>query len=588
MLVGMSAATGDAPVDSVPAQDRRRRPSKWWALVVLATGLAMIVMDGTIVAVSLPTIIDDLHLDLTDAQWVNALYSVVFAALLLTSGALGDRFGRRRLFLIGIALFIGGSVWAALSDSAVHLISARVIQGLGGAAILPSTLSTVNDTFRGKDRAAAFGVWGAVISGAAALGPLLGGWLTSSFSWEWIFWVNVPVGAVLVVAALIAVPESRAPERRRGFDVDGLLLSAIGFGALVFAVIEGGTLGWWTAKADLHLFGLTWSKDMPISIVPVLFAVAVVALTAFVFWERHRARVVRAALLDLHLFFVPTFSWGNVAAMMIAIGEFGLIFVLPLYLVNAVGLGTLTTGFVLAGMAAGAFVSGALARHLAALIGAAGTVLVGVLLEVTGVLVLAFTVRADSSGWVIGGVLLIYGAGLGLASAQLTSTVLADLPVAASGQGSATQSTVRQVGSAFGAAVMGAVLSMALAHELGRLTGPAAQLAEATRESAGGAIAGLRAHGGQPEVVAALADGFAAATRWTMVATAVFLFLGLLAALLVWWFARRAPAPGAEAPGMLGTSAAGRDLADTGAAGSAADPDRVGPAPGDAETSGRG
>lgn len=361
--------------------------------MVLAVGLALIVMDGTIVAVSLPTIIDDLHLDLTDAQWVNSLYSVVLAALLLTSGSLGDRIGRRRMFILGIVLFVAGSLWAATAGDAAALNSARVLQGVGGACILPSTLSTVNDMFRGKDRAAAFGVWGAVISGAAALGPLLGGWLTSTFTWEWIFLVNVPIGALLVVAALIAVPETTSPVKRRGYDVDGLLLSATGFGALVFAVIEGNTLGWWKPLSDLNVFGLTWSQEMPISIVPVLLAISLAVLVTFGFWERHRARVRRSALLDLNLFFTPTFSWGNVAAMMIAVGEFGLIFVLPLYLINAVGLSTMGAGYVLAAMAVGAFVSGALARHLAARLGAAGTVLVGVALEVIGVLVLAFTVH---------------------------------------------------------------------------------------------------------------------------------------------------------------------------------------------------
>lgn len=531
----VSDSPSKTPTPSTPPPDPRR----WWGLGVLALGLAMIVMDGTIVAVSLPTIIDELHLDLTDAQWINSLYSVILAALLLTCAALGDRFGRRNLFVLGIALFVGGSIWAATAGDATALISARVVQGLGGAAILPATLSTVSDTFRGKERAAAFGVWGAVISGAAALGPLLGGWLTSTFSWEWIFLVNVPVGVALIIASFIVVPETRSGLRRRGFDVDGLLLSAIGFGALVFAVIESNTLGWWTPLNDLRVFGLTWSRDMPISIVPVALAVAAVALGLFLVWERHRARVERAALLDLHLFFIPTFSWGNVAAMMIAIGEFGLIFVLPLYLINAVGLGTMTTGYVLAAMAAGAFISGSLARHLAAAIGAAGTVLLGVLLELAGVLVLGFTVHANSSVVLIGGILLIYGVGLGFASAQLTSTVLRDIPVTASGQGSATQSTVRQIGSAFGAAIMGSVLSIGLGHYLTGLPGPAGGLAEATRNSAGGVISGLREQGGHDAVVTALSEGFADATRWTLLATSAFLFLGFLAAIAVWVASRR-------------------------------------------------
>ncbi|WP_051461332.1 DHA2 family efflux MFS transporter permease subunit [Tomitella biformata] len=524
------------------------RVSKWWGLVVVALGLAMIVMDGTIVAVSLPTIINDLHLDITDAQWVNSLYSIVFAALLLTTGNLGDRLGRRNIFIIGILIFLAGSLWAARSNSAEMLISARALQGIGGACILPSTLSTVNAVFRGKDRAAAFGVWGAVMSGAAALGPLLGGWLTSSFSWQWIFYVNIPVGLLLIVAALIAMPETRSGDKSPGFDIDGLLLSAVGFGALVFAIIEGASIGWWKPIAELRLFGLTWGTDMAISIVPILLVVAAVALTLFVFGEKHRAKVKRSALLDLHMFFTPTFSWGNVAAMMIAVGEFGLIFVLPLFLINAIGLGTLGAGFVLATMAAGAFISGAMARHLAALIGAAGTVVVGVSLEIIGVITLAFVVSADASPITIGGVLIIYGVGLGLAAAQLTSTVLEDLPVALSGQGSATESTVRQIGSALGSAVVGAVLSVGLAHYLGKMTGPAEQFSDATRQSAGGAIAGLRDSHGPEGVIRDLSEAFASATQWALMGGLAFLILGLIASLRVLQVSRQAaPAPDASA-----------------------------------------
>lgn len=509
------------------------RLSKWWALIVLAMGLAMIIMDGTIVSVSLPTIIDELELDLINAQWVNSLYAIVFAALLLTTGKLGDRLGRRNVFLVGILLFLAGSAWAARSGSAEMLISARALQGVGGACILPATLSTVNATFQGKDRATAFGVWGAVMAGSAAIGPLLGGWLTDSFGWEWIFYINIPVGAVLIVGALVAVPQTRSPESRPGLDVDGLLLSIIGFGALVFAIIEGSSSGWWQPLQDLHLLGMTWSKDMPVSFIPVLLAVAAVALTLFVIWERHRARVQRSALLDLHVFFTPTFSWGNVTAMMVAIGEFGLIFVLPLYLVNALGLDTLGAGYVLAAMAAGAFISGSIARHLAAAIGAAGTVIVGLVLEVVGVLTLALLISANTSAIIVGGILIVYGVGLGLASAQLTSTVLGDIPVRLSGQGSATQSTVRQIGSALGSAVAGAALSVGLGHYLGSVHGPAESFSTPVRDSAGGAIAGLRAQHGPENVIRTLSEGFASATSWALLTALVFLILGLIAAFQV-------------------------------------------------------
>lgn len=493
-------------------QDHKPTKKDWLALAVLAVGLGLIVLDGTIVGVALPIIIEDLGMNLTDAQWVNSLYAVMLAALLLSTGSLADRWGRKRVFLLGIVIFVAGSLLAAGAGSADALIGSRAVQAIGAALIMPSTLSTVNATFRGTYRAAAFGVWGAVISGAAALGPLAGGALTQWASWNWIFLVNLPIGA------------------------------------LVFAIIEGPDLGWWTPQAELHLFGWTWGTSMAVSPVPVAFLIAAIALTLFVFWERHRKRVARAALLDLSLFRLPTFSWGNVTAATVAAGEFALVFVLPLYLVNALGLDVMGAGLVFAAMAVGAFMSGAAARHVAARVGSPGTVLIGLVLELLGVLVLALILRDNTPAWLVALPLVAYGLGLGLASAQLTGTVLRDVPVEISGQGSATQSTVRQLGSALGTAISGASLSIAMA-----ITVPAAldaagvggamadQLADEVRQSAGTTISMLRAQGDHSDlgsatgtVVEALSHGFAQATSWSLAVAAFFLALGLLGAFRLW------------------------------------------------------
>ncbi|GAA3040688.1 DHA2 family efflux MFS transporter permease subunit [Gordonia defluvii] len=524
----------------------------WFALAVLSIGLGLIVLDGTIVGVALPTIIRDLHLDLTDAQWVNSLYAVLLAALLLSTGSLADRLGRKRMFLAGIVVFVGGSLMAAAAPSAGLLIGARAVQAVGAAFIMPATLSTVNAVFRGKSRAAAFGVWGAVISGAAAIGPLAGGALTQWASWHWIFLVNLPLGALVFIAALITVPETRGEKKRPGVDVDGALLSAIGFGALVFAVIEGPDLGWWTPKRALSIFGCTWPSER-VSVIPVALAIAVVALVLFVIWEQHREKVQRSALLDLSLFSFRTFSWGNLTAGMVAVGEFAILFVLPLYLINALGLDVMGAGLVLAAMAVGAFLSGAAARHLAARFGAPGTVLIGLALEVAGAIALALILSGDTPGWLIALPLACYGLGLGLASAQLTGTVLRDVPVTISGQGSATQSTFRQIGSALGTAFAGATLSISLALTLpsalntAGIRGQAAdQLAETTRQSAGTTIAQLRAQGDAgllgdqtATAVRALTTGFADATRWALLVATVFLALGFIGAIRL----RRASGP---------------------------------------------
>ena len=523
-------------------------PRRWWGLSVLALGLSMIVLDGTIVGVALPRIIEDLQLTLTDAQWVNSLYAMVFAALLLTVGRLGDRYGRRNLFVLGVVVFVLGSITAARAQGAESLIASRALQGVGGAMVLPSTLSSVNATFRGKDRAVAFGIWGAVMAGMAAVGPLLGGWLTTSYDWRWIFLVNIPLGALVIVGAFLVVPQTRDGVQARGLDVDGLLTSGIGLGLIVFALIEGTSLGWWTPKADLTVFGVTWPASAPISPVPVAFAVGVLFLGLFVLWERHRARVRRDAILDLTLFSIPTFSWGNVTALTVAAGEFGLLFVLPLYLVNVLGLSILHAGFVLAALAVGAFVSGAQARHLAARMRPSSVVILGLVLELVGALVTALLIGPSMPGWLVALPLVVYGLGVGLASAQLTSTILVDVPTQRSGTASATQSTARQLGSAAGSAIAGTALAVALTHHLperlaqipGLPGGVTDRLVTATVESAGGVISSVRGQGTHgdlgglgPAVSDALAAGFADATSTALLVASAILLAGLVGSIQV-------------------------------------------------------
>ena len=466
---------------------------QWAGLWVLAAALGMIVLDGTIVAVALPAIIADLDLDLTQAQWINSLYAVVFAALLLTAGRLGDRWGRRRMLLIGLVVFVLGSVLAALSGTAGTLLLARAVQGVGGAMVLPATLSTVNATFRGADRAAAFGVWGAVMSGAAAIGPLLGGVLTEVGSWQLVFWVNVPIGVAVFAAALWLVDETRSerPDDQPGVDVAGPVLSAIGFGLVVFGLIEATSLGWLRPTGALTLFGWAWPTSAALSPVPVALALGAFSLTAFVLWEARRQRRGRPTVIDLRLFRIPTFVLGNLTATLVAVGEFALLFVLPLFLVTSLGLNTMAAGLVLAAMAGGAFLSGAAARHLAATIGTTRVVMVGLALEAAGAAATAVIVVTSASPWAIAAALIPYGLGLGLASAQLTSTVLRDVPQSESGAGSAIQSTVRQLGAALGSAVGGATLAAALngATEAGD-SGPAA-FASATSLAIWSAVAVL-------------------------------------------------------------------------------------------------
>lgn len=536
--------------------------NRWLALTTLAAGLAMIVLDGTIVGIALPTIIANLKLELSTAQWINALYAVVFAALLMSCGRLGDLLGRRRIFTGGILIFTAGSVLAAISQTAGLLIISRAIQGVGGAMVLPSSLATVNATFRGKDRAVAFGIWGAIMAGVAAIGPLLGAWLTQTWSWPLIFWVNVPVGLAVAVCAQIFVTETHS-HHEGGFDFTGLLLSALGFGALVFAIVEGPTYGWFTPKTDVTVLAITWKASYPLSLTALIGGAALVLLGLFIATQLRRAQAGRAVIIDLSLFTFPIFSWGNLAAMAVAVGEFALVFILPLYLMSAAGLTIMQAGWALAAMAAGAFVSGASARFIALKLGGPRAVLLGLSLEVVAVFSAAFTVYSAQSTLLVAACLVVYGLGLGIASAQLTSTVLADIPVAQSGQGSATQSTVRQLGSALGTALAGTVVAATLPGAImtqlqraGASGEAGSKLADAVTSSVGSLIIQLRtmftstssgtpaaSHGADSlglrevlstmspsDLLSALEVGFGHATAFALVGAGVFLLIGMVAA----------------------------------------------------------
>ncbi|MDQ2795759.1 MAG: MFS transporter, partial [Actinomycetota bacterium] len=284
----------------------------------------MIIVDSTIVNVALPAIIRELSITSTDAQWVQESYTLVFAALLLSFGRLADRYGRRLLFLAGLLVFIVASVLVALGQNGPELIGARILQGVGGAAMLPTSLSIINAEFRGRDRGIAFAVWGSTIGGTAALGPLLGGWLTTSFSWRWAFGINVPLGVIVIVGLLLLVGESKGEDIRAGVDLGGALLSIVGFGGIVFALIEGRNYGWWSPLKPFSLPWLPWPSG--VSPVPVSLAVGVLALVLFVVVELRRNRADKVVILDLRLFTITSFRNGNIAAAVVSLGEFGLLF----------------------------------------------------------------------------------------------------------------------------------------------------------------------------------------------------------------------------------------------------------------------
>ncbi len=504
---------------------------RWIGLVFISIAVALIIVDSTIVNVAIPSVVEELGLSSTQVQWVQESYTLVFASLLLVFGTFADRFGRRRVLLIGVVIFGLSSVFAALSVSGEMLIASRLVQGIGGAMILPATLSIINATFRGKDRALAFAVWGSTIGGMAALGPLLGGWLTTYFSWRWAFGINVPLGVIIIIGVLIFALESMGEGAVRRVDVVGAILSVAVFSSLVFGLIEGRTYGWFFSDTPPSF----WSFS--ISPIPFAFLITIVSLAAFIVWGVRRERAGKSTMLAFGLLRIPSFRNGNIAAMIVSLGEFGLILSLPLWVQNVLGYSALQTGFVLLALAIGSFVASGFAGAFGNKVAPVTIVRVGILAEIVGVLMVAAGISSDAQWFNIVPGLFVYGFGVGSATAQLTGVVLKDVPVEQSGQGSGTQSTARQVGSALGIAILGTVLFTSLGTGLTARLNDSAQLPESARTqivdvvvgSAGVAIPGLEKK--SPQVAQDARDAFSDATRYSAFAAAGFLALGFAATL---------------------------------------------------------
>jgi len=537
----------------VPDQAAMTGKKRWVALLFLALGVAMIILDATVVNVAIPTMVQDLNLSTNDAEWINAAYSLTFASLLIFFGRLADRFGRKLLFIIGVVSFVSASVLVAASDNAGTLIAARALQGVGGAMILPSSLSVINAVFVGKARAVAFAVWGGTIGGMAALGPLVGGWLTTYYSWHWAFLINVPIGIIVLIGVFIVVPETRDATGRKGIDVPGTILVTLGLIGVVFALIEGQRYGWWVPTNQFSIGGWDWPSQS-ISIAPVAGLLGLIAIITMLFVENARSKAGKIVVLDLKLFRIKSFGAGNAVAVIVSLGEFGLLFAIPLFLQATRGYDALQTGVILLALALGSFAASGAGASLAQRFGPVRVLQLGMVLEVIGIIGLGIMLSTSITGWQMAPWLFIYGMGVGFATAQLTGVILSEVPVAESGSASAVQSTSRQVGAAIGTAIIGTTLIIGLQttttelEDRGVPAEQAQQIGEAVAGSAGQAIPGLAQQPDGQVLVEGASQGFANAIKTVAWVAGGFVFLGLLTSFTLPKNAARVESEGYEPP----------------------------------------
>jgi EmrB/QacA subfamily drug resistance transporter len=418
---------------------------KWWTLAAVAFGLFMIMLDNTVVNVALPAIAADLQVGLSELEWIVTGYALTFASLMLTGGKLADLLGRRLIFIVGLAIFTVSSLVCGLAGSGELLIGARVVQGAGAALMNPATLSIIAATFPPRQRGMAIGIWAGVSALALALGPLVGGLLTQHISWGWIFFVNVPIGVLAIVASILLIPESKDESAEQRLDLPGLLTSGVGLFALTYGLIEANTYGWTSGR------------------IVGAFTVAAVMLAAFVLLETHQ----RIPMLDLTLFRSGTFAGANLAVFLVALAMFGVFFFVSLYMQGVLGYSAVQTGAAFLPLTVLIMLVAPVAGKTSDRFGSRWLMTSGMILIAIQLLYFS-RLGVEESYWNLLPAMILGGFGMALVMTPSAAAAMRALPVDKTGVGSAVLNAFRQVGGSMGIAVIGAIM----ARELGDLRGP--------------------------------------------------------------------------------------------------------------------
>jgi EmrB/QacA subfamily drug resistance transporter len=422
-----------------PSEHSRDRaggePHKTWTVVLAGLGAFMTALDTLVVTTSLPVLRVDLHASLSDLEWTVNAYNLSFACLLLTGAALGDRFGRRRMFTLGVGVFTAGSAAAALSPSVGALIAARVIQGAGAAIVTPLTLTLISEAFPAEKRGVAIGLWGGIVGLAVAMGPLVGGAIVGGINWHWIFWLNVPIGLALIPLARRRLSESFGP--RPQLDTTGLILAAAGALGVTWGLVRSNSLGWGSAEVVASL------------------SAGIVLITTFLAWE-HRAR---NPMLPLVLFRERAFASANAVSFCMFASLFGAVFLMAQFLQTALGHSPLGAGIRLLPWTAAPMLISPLAGALSERYGNRPFMVTGLALQAVGLGWVAL-IAAPGMGYAqLGIALTLAGAGIAMCFPTVASAVMSSVPLPEAGVASGTNSMLRELGGVFGIAVLASIFA---------------------------------------------------------------------------------------------------------------------------------
>jgi EmrB/QacA subfamily drug resistance transporter len=413
---------------------------KWWTLFAVSFGLFMIMLDNTVVNVALPTIQNDLGLKTSELEWIVTGYALTFGAFMLTGGKLADLLGRRRIFVIGLIIFTASSLACGLANSAGLLIGARVVQGLGAALMNPATLSIIVATFPPRQRGTAIGVWAGVSALALAIGPLVGGIIAERLSWSWIFFINVPIGVVGVVAAYMLIDESRDTSKEQRPDFPGLATSTIGLFALSYGLIEANNFGWTSTR------------------ILVSFGIAIVSLVAFLLVEHYQ----RLPMLELALFRNKRFAGANTVMLLVGLAMFGVFFYVSLYIQNVLGYSPIEAGASFLPWTVLIVIFAPLSGRLSDKYGSRPFVTAGMVV-LTLTLILFSRMDENTTFWGLLPAMLLGGLGMSAAMAPTTAAAMQSVSPDKAGVGSAVLNSARQVGGSLGIAIMGAIVASSAA-----------------------------------------------------------------------------------------------------------------------------
>jgi EmrB/QacA subfamily drug resistance transporter len=425
-----------------------KRVNPWLVLVVLTSGFFMILLDTTIVNVAIPAMSAGLNTTLDQILWVLNAYILTYAVLLITAGRLGDLYGQRNLFAIGLFVFTVASALCGFSQTANELIAARILQGIGGAILTPQTLAIITTLFPPERRGAAFGIWGGVAGLATITGPTAGGAIITYIDWRWIFFVNVPIGIAALIATFAIIPDIR-PGRHHGWDVLGVVLATTGLFAIVFGLIEGQRYNW----GEIGSYGIT---------IPEVIIGGAAIIAVFLVWERYQAE----PLVPLSLFKDRNFAVANWVAAAISFGMLSLFLPIVIYLQSVRGFSALTAGLTLAPMSLTSMFTAPFAGRLADKVGGKWILTTGISLFTVGFGWLTFVAGPDSTWINFLGPAIVAGAGMGMTFAPMTTIAMRNISPQMSGAASGILNTTRQLGAAIGSAVVGAILQNQLATTL--------------------------------------------------------------------------------------------------------------------------